>query len=95
MSDQPKRTVSGRHEAVVSFRAKLASIVDKVLPEMEAVNEKLETIVEVEKRKSTRPPPDPRRESGDSRQDDEPPIDVVVLPDGIDPFPELNKEPRR
>ncbi len=72
MSDPPKKTPSGEHPAVRAFRDKLEALQDTTLEAVRELNRKLE--IELEKRRSSRPPKDPRRD-GDSL----PPDDVVDL----------------
>ena len=63
--NQPKRTSSGKHEAVRAFRKKLESVQDGTLEELLQLNRQLD--VELERK-------DPRRDG-----DEEIPVDIVDL----------------
>lgn len=67
----PKRTASGRHEAVQAFRAKMDSVREGTLEELLELNRQLDVELEIE----GVVPHDPRRD-GDSL----PPVDRVDFP---------------
>jgi hypothetical protein len=54
--NEPKRTTSGKHEAVKAFRRKLESIQDGALADLEKLNREL--AADIEKQKSDPPPED-------------------------------------
>jgi len=85
MSEQPKqkpplkKRASGDHPVVQMYRKKLQSISEGTMPQLEALNRRLDRL----KGSSERAPrADPRREpSEDERAEDEIPVDVVVAID--------------
>ena len=52
--NEPKRTTSGKHEAVKGFRKKLESIQDGALADLEKLNRELDADIEAQK---SEPPP--------------------------------------
>lgn len=72
MSERPpKGTRSGEHKAVQFYRARLESYDEHQLAELRALSERVNRL-----RASVPPPrPDPRRDG-----DEEPAVDVVVIP---------------
>jgi hypothetical protein len=73
VSERPKpRASSDQHVAVKDFRRKLESLADGALESLRDLNRKLDA--EIDKRRSSKPPRDARRED-----DGEVPTDVVEL----------------
>lgn len=58
MSDKPRKGGSGEHRFVVEMRKKLDSIAENTLPRLDDLNHRLERVVDREKKRSGKPPPD-------------------------------------
>ena len=71
----PKRTISGSHPSVRAYREKMDSLEEGALTELQNLNERLDRL----KKKSDKPPPDPRRDG-----DEEVPVDIVELEDSAE-----------
>lgn len=72
--------------ALQAMRSKLESIVDNTIPAICALNDRLDKALDIARKSSAPPPPDPRREPNDDpRVDDAIPVDVV--PDTIREIP--------